>query len=253
MVGNRATPAVDRRRAPRAVVARAFSLVDVLVTLAVISILIGLLLPTLSGVRETTRQVVCRSNVRQVGFGIAMFADAHYLELLPLSRYPANEAQRTIQVRSEGNPYTWDGLGYLYSEEYLDAPGVFYCPSHTGTHPASLYVDRWALQPSETPPGMGDIVINYQYRGEVMVQGHTVHSLSGVPGRVALVSDALTSWDDFNHRIGTNILRADLSASWYPDAGRRFLLPAGDADPDAAGKVIGMWGQLDRPPGEPPQ
>src|SRR6187401_2774510 len=96
-----AAPAIDREHTARRNRARAFSLVDVLVTLAVISVLIGLLLPTLSGVRETTRQVVCRSNVRQIGFGIILFADDRAGKLPPSVYAQNQQSHRTTQVRRE--------------------------------------------------------------------------------------------------------------------------------------------------------
>ncbi len=242
MVGIMAAPAIDRERTARRYRARAFSLVDVLVTLAVISVLIGLLLPTLSGVRETTRQVVCRSNVRQIGFGIILFADDRQ-QSLPPSEYVRNhQPHRTTQVRRENTQLPWDGLGYLYSEDYLPAAGVFYCPSHTGSNPLSAYAQRWALTAAEAYPSQLDIITNFQYRGTPPMTG------AGPRPRAALVTDALTNRDDFNHSVGANVLRADFSANWYPDPGIASALPApADADNTAASKVNDVWDRLDLP------
>jgi competence protein ComGC len=239
-----AAATIDRERHarhPRALNRCAFSLVDVLVTLAVISVLIGLLLPTLSGVRETTRQVVCRSNVRSLGLGIVLFADDHENKLPP-SEYVRNlQPHRTTQVRRDSTQ-PWDGLGYLYSLDYLPAAGVFYCPSHTGTNPYSAYADRWTLSAAEAYPSQIDIITNYQYRGTIPGQGGTLQL------RSALVTDALSTQLDFNHRVGANVLRADFSANWYPDPTIVSRLPvASDADPAAATKVNDVWDQLDIP------
>jgi competence protein ComGC len=246
VVGTLAAPVIDRDRTARVTRVRAFSLVDVLVTLAVIAVLIGLLLPTLSGVRETTRQVVCRSNVRQFGYGIVLFADDHQ-DKVPKSDYANSQPHLTILVRRQ-NPTPWDGLGFLFSQDYLPAPGVFYCPSHTGTHPFSTYADRWTRTALELPYDQFDIITNYQYRGDV--PGMDRLSLITRP-RAALVADALRTSADFNHEIGTNLLRADLSVNWYADPGGRISgqLPGEDADPSAASKVHQAWEQLDLPSG----
>lgn len=46
---------------------RAFTMVELLVTMAVIALLLGLLLPTLRGVREHTGETSCASNLKQLG------------------------------------------------------------------------------------------------------------------------------------------------------------------------------------------
>ncbi len=56
--------------APR--VSRAFTLVELLVVLAIISILTALLLPALKNARESANRVACMSNLRQVGITTLM-------------------------------------------------------------------------------------------------------------------------------------------------------------------------------------
>jgi len=235
-------------RSPRARF-RAFTLVDIMAAIAVIAVLIGILLPSLSGVREATRQVVCRSNVRQLGIGVATYADDNQ-DVMPPSIYApvsgVTQPQRTTLVRRDVAPNSWDGLGILFDRDYLGASGVFYCPSHTGQHPFSRYVNLWD-DPSVTTTG--EIISNFQYRGYSL--GVTKLSLIQIIRPTpALISDGLRTRDEYNHRVGANVLRGDLSVFWFKDPGGSLVaedLPVAENDSEAPRKIITAWGRLDCP------
>jgi type II secretory pathway pseudopilin PulG len=191
---------------------RAFSLIDVLVSIAVIAVLISLLLPSLGPVKETARQVACRSGVRQLGLGIAMFADDHN-DWIPKSKWvspPQPQPAQTVCLTFPGKTgYEWDGLGVLYHEQYIVSPGSFYCPSHKADHRFSDQVELW-----HNPAGV--IVGNYQYRaGGPNAKAMTLTEIE--PKRSALLSDSLRTQEEYSHAVGANVLRADLSVYWFND------------------------------------
>lgn len=200
--------------------ARGFSLIDLLVAMCVIAMLIGILLPALGTVHETARRTVCTSNLRQQGFGVASYADERK-GMIPSSFFRPDRGQASSRdmmmtrigldkLAGRRVSTQWDGLGLLHEGGFLLGPRVYYCPSHRGEHPFSLYAARWDIADTT------DIFSNYQYRGAPDGQRQLFRIQ---PARTALVSDGLRSFFDYNHEVGCNVLRADLSTVWFQDRG----------------------------------
>lgn len=55
----------------------AFTLVELLVVVAILGALVGLLLPAVQSARAAGRRMQCASNIRQVALGVITYADAH--------------------------------------------------------------------------------------------------------------------------------------------------------------------------------
>jgi prepilin-type N-terminal cleavage/methylation domain-containing protein/prepilin-type processing-associated H-X9-DG protein len=70
--------------------ARAFTLVELLVVVAVIGILAALLLPAMTGVKHAAKQVRCISNLRQLGLAAQMYFDEHEGSTFPYRLHATN-------------------------------------------------------------------------------------------------------------------------------------------------------------------
>ncbi|MCC6229326.1 MAG: DUF1559 domain-containing protein [Phycisphaerales bacterium] len=230
--------------------ARAFTLIDVMVSMAVVAVLIGLLLPSLRGVTSTGKRVACSSNIRQIGLGLHMYADDWNGFVVPSRyvpgwspKYRDSDAAEMMTLRLANDAdglwgQSWDGLGRLTAANYLDAPKIYYCPSHHGSHKFTQYADAFGL---DTRVAIG----NYQYRGRGPNDSRFLYDI--IPSASALVSDGLQSKLDYNHQFGLNVLLADLHVVWLSDADHALYnsLPDDAEEYGAASAVNDAWSAID--------
>lgn len=77
--------------------ARAFTLVELLVVMAVIAILAALLFPVLSAAKAKTQRAACMNNLRQINFALRMYADDDHGGALPNTRHVSSAYKELIK------------------------------------------------------------------------------------------------------------------------------------------------------------
>ncbi len=104
---------------------RAFSLIELLVVVGVVSVLLAILVPTLRKARQVASRVSCAHNLKQIGLGMSMYLNDND------STYPC----ATDPVSEEPVYWLWMGRGwrrwvkpYLGGSIDVNDPSVLLCP-----------------------------------------------------------------------------------------------------------------------------
>lgn len=110
---------------------RAFSLVQLLATIAILAVLVAILLPTLSKVKERANITQCVSNIRQIGSGYSLYLIENDNQL-PAYYAPPNPSNLYAVAL---------GMGFT-SESYLDGENIFHCTAGYDRL-SEVYPSRW--------------------------------------------------------------------------------------------------------------
>lgn len=123
-----------------------FTIIELLVTISIISVLIGLLLPAVQNARESARRIQCQSNLKQMGLGMQGFHGSQNM-------FPAGK----LDLKKLGHSWCTFLLPYLeqdavasrfdMSKPWNDATGN----EKTAESPLALF--RCASSPFQIPGG----------------------------------------------------------------------------------------------------
>jgi prepilin-type N-terminal cleavage/methylation domain-containing protein/prepilin-type processing-associated H-X9-DG protein len=129
---------------------RAFTLIEVLVVIAIIGLLAAILFPVFARARENARRTACASNLKQIGLGLLQYLQ-DFDEKMPASAYGGVAADS-----NNSSAYKW--MDAIFP--YVKSEQIFVCPSDAGAR----YVHSKSLKDGESTHDYGSYGQNGAYR-----------------------------------------------------------------------------------------
>jgi prepilin-type N-terminal cleavage/methylation domain-containing protein/prepilin-type processing-associated H-X9-DG protein len=214
----------------------AFTLIELLIVIAVIAILASLLLPVLGRAKETGRATACLNNMRQMGIAVSTYSLDNRGRLPDFREWLTNTPSRDLTT------------GKLYP--YLKSKAVYLCPT-----------DKMALSASIS----GSATRDYSYAMNCVLCHDTDTAKFVTPTRTLLLAEAEMARNDYTGLVGpkvwlgstttissrhngrghlvfcdTHIERVKAATALKLERSKSFWLPCPTTDPISLGFTSGL-------------
>ena len=181
----------------------AFTLLEILVVMALLATLAAMLFPVFAQVRAKTRETTCLSNLRQIGVGMGLYAQ-DYDGLYPYGAEVLDKNTNHWAIYSDhadevkAMPYLHDTL-----MPYLKSKEIWRCPADTGFTQLEEWPDPTLGEPIKLdaqPSCFEAFGSSYTYNTELAFN-HKLFASSGYqrnkevgPEKIMVLSDLTGAW-----------------------------------------------------------
>jgi type II secretory pathway pseudopilin PulG len=101
----------------------AFTLIEVLIVIGIVTLLLAILLPAISGARESANRIKCAANLRSLGHFIVLFAQDHQ------DRVPESQNAPGLGMGGAETDWMYTKDYFVLVDEYGADQRLFICPS----------------------------------------------------------------------------------------------------------------------------
>lgn len=190
---------------------RAFSLVELLVVVAIIGVVASMLLPSIGKGPGHAKQIKCLNNLRQLGIAFHSFANDHE------GRFPM-----AVPMRQGGSlEFVYTGQAFRHVQplaRHVDTPRVLVCPADT-------------RQPAPDWPPLRNRNLSY-FIGVTASLTNSMSVLAGdrnvsrvpITGGGQVIINSTAAWTGEMHRLKGNLLFSDGSQHMTTDSKLRDAL-----------------------------
>jgi len=185
--------------------ARLFTLIEMMVVIAIIAVIAALLVPAVTKARDKVRTTQCSSNIRQVMIATLMYLEGNDDVFPP--QYWAYDALLYCPNRVE--TVTQYGNYQCYVEPYAESMEVFMCPSSSQAEPKARFA--------------------YDYAGNTLMDGQPAGLFNN-----RRVNGIKQSTSDWAYTADTNYEWIQMVAPWRIEARHNRQVNVGFLDGHAA-------------------
>ncbi len=179
---------------------RAFTLVEILVVIGVLTLLAALIFPALAQARARGRQTVCSSNLHQLGQAIALYTSD--FERFPRGLDPADKYTPQIWQNFPGGLQIMNETPLLTEvmAPYVKEGRLWQCAADTGFD----ICDTTGLALDARPTCYAKFGMSYFYRTELMLREKAAEDLQ-FPTQTHVLADGSGAWHGENNILSRNL------------------------------------------------